>query len=352
MQDSARLMAEACRGERPERTPIFDILVNDAIIAHFAGAPLDGTDDLSVSARAIGRALDGTRHLSVPNEEGKTWTDGWGNEYVAYRWTVWQRKHARPDVERWKQWITSSCEQMEAKERPTPEQCQAAIPSQLELLGKLYGTQYIFCTPSTAINHALFGGCGLEVFSYLWADDRALVLRWLRALEQANSDHIALTAHKETAGLAMIYSDIAYKQRLMFSREMFGEMGFFEDVERICAQCHERGLQVIFHSDGYIMDIIADLIAAGVDGINPLEKAAGMDVYELRRQHPETILVGGMDVTHLMPNGTPEEVRAETRRMIRETGSEGRLLIGSSTEMEPNVPLANYLAFWDEVMKG
>jgi len=72
MQDSTRLMSEACRGERPERTPIFDILVNDAIIAHFAGAPLDGTDDVSVSARAIGRSLDGTRHLSVPNEEGKT----------------------------------------------------------------------------------------------------------------------------------------------------------------------------------------------------------------------------------------------------------------------------------------
>ena len=95
-----------------------------------------------------------------------------------------------------------------------------------------------------------------------------------------------------------------------------------------------------------------DLIAAGIDGLNPIESAAGMDLYALRRRYPELILVGGLDVTHLLPTGTPEDVRVETRRMIRETGAEGRLLIGSSTELEDNVPLANYLAFHDEVMRG
>jgi uroporphyrinogen decarboxylase len=150
----------------------------------------------------------------------------------------------------------------------------------------------------------------------------------------------------------MIYSDIAYKQRLMFGKTTFRQFGFFDDVARICAACHDAGLVVIFHSDGYFMDIVDDLIAAGIDGLNPIEKAAGMDVYELRRRYPETILVGGLDVTHLLVEGSPDDVRAETRRMIDETGADGRLLIGSSTELEDNVPLANYLAFHDEVMKG
>jgi hypothetical protein len=38
--------------------------------------------------------------------------------------------------------------------------------------------------------------------------------------------------------------------------------------------------------------------------------------------------------------------------MINEVGSEGKLLIGSSTELENNVPLENYLAFHDEAMRG
>ncbi len=150
----------------------------------------------------------------------------------------------------------------------------------------------------------------------------------------------------------MIYSDVAFKHNLMFGQRTFRDMGFFDDVARICQSCHDKGLKVIFHSDGDIMTIVDDLVASGIDGLNPLEKAAGMDVYALRRRHPGLILVGGLDVTHLLPFGTPADVRAETRRMIDELGSEGLLLIGSSTELEDNVPLENYLAFRDEVLRG
>jgi uroporphyrinogen decarboxylase len=77
-----------------------------------------------------------------------------------------------------------------------------------------------------------------------------------------------------------------------------------------------------------------------------------MDIYELRKQYPELIIVGGLDVTHLLPFGTPEEVRSETRKIINEIGSEGRLLLGSTTEIGNDIPLDNYLAFHDEVMQG
>jgi uroporphyrinogen decarboxylase len=100
------------------------------------------------------------------------------------------------------------------------------------------------------------------------------------------------------------------------------------------------------------MDVLPDLVAAGIDALNPVEKAAGMDVYAVRRQYPELTIVGGLDVTFLLRVGTPDDVRRETRRMIREVGAESRLLIGSTTELENNVPLANYLAFHDEVMRG
>jgi hypothetical protein len=59
-----------------------------------------------------------------------------------------------------------------------------------------------------------------------------------------------------------------------------------------------------------------------------------------------------VDVTHLLVSGSPDDVRKETRRIIDEVGAEGRLLIGSSTELGNDVPLANYLAFHDEVMWG
>ncbi|MHB0998075.1 MAG: uroporphyrinogen decarboxylase family protein [Armatimonadota bacterium] len=352
MKESAKLISDACKGIRPERTPIFDLLLNDAVIEHFSGMKLDGTDDTKVSMAAIANALDGTRIVAIPAKAGTTWKDDLGNTRVAARWTSWIQEHGITDVEGWKTWIEGYIERTEAEPAPSDQDRMSTTIAEKALIDQLGGTEYIHCTPSTAINQALFGWCGLEMFSYLWSDYPDLVLRWLRTIERTNHNLIDLLAHRENCSLAMIYSDVAYKEKLMFSKGMMNTLGFFDDVASICDHCHSKGLQVIFHSDGYIMDIVPDLIAAGIDGLNPIEKAAGMDVYELRRKYPELILVGGVDVTHLLPYGTPEEVRSETHRIIRETGSEGRLLIGSSTELDNTVPLENYLAFHDEVMRG
>ena len=353
MKDSTRLVYDACNGIRPERTPVFDLLCNDAVVAHFAGKPFDGVNDEEIAFCAARNALDGSRGLIMrPGKDGAAWTDEMGNVRVSARWTSWIKVHALTTPEAWAAWITGHVERLEAEPEPTAERKAAVAAEQKTHNARLAGMVFIHCTPSTAINTAMFGFCGLEIFSYLWADQPELVLRWLRALERQTRRSIELAAHPQNCRLAMIYSDVAFKQRLMFSKAMFDRLGFFDDVASICTQCHAKGLKVIFHSDGYVMDIMDDLIAAGIDGLNPIEKAAGMDIYEIRRRWPELILVGGMDVTHLLPNASPEAVRRETRRIINECGADGRLLIGSSTELEDNVPLANYLAFHDETMKG
>ena len=352
MQDSKRLIADACKGGRPERTPIFDLLLNDAVIEHFAGRPLDGSADKETVLLALGNALDGGRYAAVPDVEGRTWTDEIGNVHVAQRWTSWIKSHALTGEDQWKTWIEGQIERLEAEPFPAPKERAQAAAEQRAFDAQLDGAQFIHCTPSTALNEALFGNCGIEMFSYLWADHADLVLRWMRALERRNRAAIEREAHAENCALAMIYSDMAYKRRLMFGKKMLNRLGFFDDVAGICAACHDKGLQVIFHSDGYIMDIVDDLIAAGIDGLNPIEKAAGMDIYELRRRYPDLILVGGVDVTHLLVGGSPADVRRETRHIIDRVGANGRLLIGSSTELGNDVPLPNYLAFHDEVMRG
>jgi len=353
MKESAELVRQACAGRKPARTPIYDLLANDAVIEHFAGRPLDGRDDYSVLCRAFANGLDATRFLMTPSPEGATSQDRFGNTFTHHRWTSWVSDHVRKEVDDWVRWLPGEIARLEAEPPVTSGEREAERQEQIKLNRRLGGSVYIACTPSTAVNEAMFGyHCGLEMLSYLWADEPDLVLRWFRAIEGRQQRYIARTAHADQAALAVIYSDVAFKGRLMFSAETFRAWGFYDDVARICAACHRAGLQVIFHSDGYIMDLLPGLVAAGIDGLNPIEKAAGMDLYEIRRQYPQLILAGGLDVSHLLPFGTPAEVRRETRRMIAETGSEGRLLIGSSTEVGNDVPLANYLAFRDEVFAG
>ena len=353
MKGSIALIEKACRGARPARVPIFDIFQNDAVIEHYSGRKLDGSRDAEAMAAAAGQALDGTRHIAPPYPKGSTWTDETGNVYATARWTSWVKVHALTTQDEWRAWLPGHVDELQARSLPDAAERDAERARQRVVNDSLNGSLFIHCTPSTAINTLLFGNrCGLDVFPYLWTDERELVLRWMKALMNDTLRVIERTAHKDTGPLAMIYSDVAYHGKLMFSPAMMREMGFFDDVAGICDLCHRKGLTVIFHSDGYIMEILDDLVAAGIDGLNPLEKAAGMDIYDIRKKHPALILIGGVDVSRLLPFGTADEVRRETRRILAETGAEGRLLIGSSTEIGNDVPLANYLAFHDEVMKG
>ena len=353
MKGSWELVAEALLGIRPERTPIFDAFTNDAVIEHFSQMRLDGADDEKVCTAAVGNALDGTRHMFLPRVEGSTWTDDAGNVFVCSRWTSWVQSQALTDGDKWCEWMESYIEEVESQSPLTAEEVSAELAGQHAYNERLNGTVFIHCTARMPVNEITFRyRCGLERFSYLWADRRELVLRWMRASAQKQLRDIELRANPETSPMAMIYSDVAYKGRLMFGKEMLKEFGFFGGVAEICEACHDRQMTVIFHSDGYIMDIMDELVAAGIDGLNPIEKAAGMDIFELRRKYAKLIMVGGVDVTHLLRSGSVDEIRKETRRIIDEVGSEGRLLIGSSTALDNAVSLDNYLAFHDEVMKG
>ncbi len=83
MKESAALVADACAMRRPARPPLFDIYQNDAVVAHFAGRPLDGSDDGETMVRAAAAGLDGTRHVAAPHPAGASWTDEAGNLHEA-----------------------------------------------------------------------------------------------------------------------------------------------------------------------------------------------------------------------------------------------------------------------------
>jgi uroporphyrinogen decarboxylase len=90
------------------------------------------------------------------------------------------------------------------------------------------------------------------------------------------------------------------------------------------------------------------LVEAGIDGLNPVEISAGMDLADLHRRYPHLVFAGGIDVSHLLPFGNPQQVRDTVVEAIEVT--EGQILVGSSTEVFNIVPLANFLAMREAAM--
>ena len=85
------------------------------------------------------------------------------------------------------------------------------------------------------------------------------------------------------------------------------------------------------------------LVDAGIDGLNPLERRAGMDIVELRRRYPNLILTGGMDNTDTLVNGPLQRIQAEAREII-DLGRDGGVVIGTHS-VSPEIPLEHFVAY-------
>ncbi len=106
------------------------------------------------------------------------------------------------------------------------------------------------------------------------------------------------------------------------------------------------GAKILYHTCGSVYRYLPDFIDMGIDAINPVQVSAkDMEPGRLKREFGERIAFwGGIDTQRLLPRGTPEEVRAEVRRMFELMGAGGGWVLSSVHNIQPDVPPENVLA--------
>ena len=110
--------------------------------------------------------------------------------------------------------------------------------------------------------------------------------------------------------------------------------------------------KVFFHTDGDVEPLIEDFIEIGVDILNPIQTSAGKmsDLKSLKENYGDRIVFcGAVDTHRLLPYGTPDEVRAEVRRIIQTMGPGGGFMLGAVHTVMNDVPAENVLAMVDAV---
>jgi len=116
---------------------------------------------------------------------------------------------------------------------------------------------------------------------------------------------------------------------------------------------HTRA-KIFFHSCGAIRPVIPDLIEIGVDVLNPVQvSAVGMDSAELKQEFGKDITFwgGGVDTQRVLSTGTPEEVRADTRRRIEDLAPGGGFVFATVHNIQGNVSPENLMAMWDALQE-
>ncbi|MCC6446474.1 MAG: hypothetical protein IT210_23855 [Armatimonadetes bacterium] len=144
--------------------------------------------------------------------------------------------------------------------------------------------------------------------------------------------------------------DLGMQQSLMISPSLYRRQIKPRQKELFAFIKSRAPVYTFFHTCGSVVEVIPDLIEVGVDILNPVQvSAAGMDTHRLKKEFGRALVFwgGGVDTQAVLPFGSPEAVRSETKRRIEDMKPGGGFVFSAVHNIQADVPPENILAMLD-----
>ncbi|MBI2303060.1 MAG: hypothetical protein HYU66_29485 [Armatimonadetes bacterium] len=345
-----RERVEAALAHLPvDRVPILEQLsYNPRVVADWTSKPIRGFDYTLDDICAVIRQTCDLAMPPVAPRGSRRYTTPDGFVYQDDEWTTWRAGRPFDTAEGARDWLVGRTEAIAARPHD-PDAWRAEHHGFMSGLQERLGETVI-------LRYHDFGFCaaydqiGLELFVYLVTDYPEVFDAYMAASAASRLAWVLAAADATLSPVILIAEDFATKPGPIFP-PAFLHRHPYPHLEAITAAWHAAGVKVLYHSDGNYRQALPDLMACGVDGFYCLEPAVGMDIVSLKRTWPEMVWSGGVDGVDLMERGTPEQVRAEVRRQIRETDAlrTGGLIVATSSEVNPPIPPENFRAMIEAV---
>ncbi len=307
----------------------------------------------------------------VIKEEGniRTWVDGWGQtrqdaivqptagfatrrylDFYVKGWDEWERvkerldphspqrtrplteeevtPHLGPDSYGWHP-PGGSCW------RDNVEACNnAQVPVQLTIAG---------------IYWSLRDFTGMEGLSVMFYDQPDLVHEmfdywawFLMELLEEPLSHIKVD-------VVTLNEDMAFKGQSMMSPPLMEEF-LLPNYRKLYEFFHSKGVEaLVMDSDGYNNQILDVLYPEALDGIQPIEIAAGNDPEEILTRYPGIFIHGGVDKREM--RFSREALRAEVAKRYRTAWKHGGYIPHTDHGVPPDIPVRNFL-YYVELARG
>jgi len=144
--------------------------------------------------------------------------------------------------------------------------------------------------------------------------------------------------------------DLGMQDRLIISRSMYQKY-IFPGHQQLFQYVHQNSNCAVFlHSCGSIRPLIPDLIAAGVDILNPVQTSAeNMDPKQLKEEFGKRITFwgGGCDTQHVLPFASPDEVTRHVQEQIEILAPGGGFVFNQIHNIQADIPPKNIVAMFD-----
>ena len=148
--------------------------------------------------------------------------------------------------------------------------------------------------------------------------------------------------------IVRLADDIGAENALLVSPRMISRY-FGHRISSFADLAHQHNAKLLFHTDGNVRQIIPDLIAWGVDILDPVQpEVAAMNHRALKTEYGDRLsFSGGVSAQRILPTGSVDDVKAEARRVIAELGAGGGYILSPGhPSFQSDVPIDNILAMY------
>ena len=154
----------------------------------------------------------------------------------------------------------------------------------------------------------------------------------------------------DVVDVIMIGDDLAGQTGPLFSPRIYREIVKPRQKRLVQYIKSRTRAKLWYHSCGSIVTYLPDLLDNGIDILNPVQiSAKDMDPAQLKaRFGPQVVFWGGgVDSQHVLPGGTPEQVRTSVRRNVEAFKPGGGYVFNNVHNIQADVPPENILAMFD-----
>jgi len=153
--------------------------------------------------------------------------------------------------------------------------------------------------------------------------------------------------------ISYVAEDLGSQEGLMYSPQHIREY-MLPRMKRMMDLAHDAGVYVFHHSDGAVREILPDMIASGIDVLNPVQwRCKGMDREALKRDFGDRLVFhGAMDNQYTLPFGTVEEVRQEVLDNTAILGRGGGYILAPCHNIQAVGPAENVVAMYEAAFEA
>ncbi len=146
----------------------------------------------------------------------------------------------------------------------------------------------------------------------------------------------------------LIADDIAFNTGLLLPPDVMEVVAYPFYKQLIKEIKSYRDVPVLLHSDGYLYDVIPNIIECGFDGLHSLQPTAQMDIYKIKQEFGKDLcLMGNVDLNYLLTFGNPQKVKEEVCKLAEEVGKHSGFILSTCNIITDSVKPENIWAMYN-----